>query len=54
MHDIDVEKTMFRTYQGLYEFLVMPFSLTNASATFQALMNDTLQPFLRWFMLIFL
>jgi hypothetical protein len=53
MHDADMEKTAFRTHQGLFEFLVMPFSLTNASATFQALMNDTLWPFLRWFVLIF-
>jgi hypothetical protein len=47
MHDADMEKTTFRTHQGLFEFLVMPFSLTNALATFQALMNDTPWPFLR-------
>jgi hypothetical protein len=31
----------------------MPFGLTNAPATFQALMNDILQGFLRVFVLVF-
>jgi hypothetical protein len=53
MHDADVEKTMFCTHQGFFEFLVMPFGLANAPATFQALMNDTLWSFLRRFVLVF-
>jgi len=39
-------KTAFRTRYGLFESLVMPFELTNAPATFQAYINDPLQPFL--------
>lgn len=42
MHAANVEKTLFHTHQGHYELPVMPFGLTKAPATFQALMNDIL------------
>jgi hypothetical protein len=53
MHPDDVNKTVFHTHKVLFEFLVMPFRLTNMLVTLQALMNELLQPFLRWFILVF-
>jgi hypothetical protein len=42
----DIPKTGFRTRFGHYEFLVLPFGLTNAPATFQQMMNDIFRPYL--------
>jgi hypothetical protein len=35
----DIHKTAFRCHYGHYEFLFMPFELTNVPATFQSCMN---------------
>ena len=50
----DQYKTAFHTHHGHYEYLVMPYGLTGAPATFQSIMNHVLAPLLRKCVVVFI
>ena len=50
----DEYKTAFRTRYGHFEYLIMPFDLCNAPATFQSYINDVLHEFLDEFCVAYL
>lgn len=50
----DIQKMYFRTHYRQYEFVVLPFGLTNAPATFMCLVNNVLRQYLDHFVLVFI
>ena len=52
--DEDIFKTAFRTRYSHYEFVIMPFGLTNSPVVFMCLMNNVMHKYLDKFVVVFI
>jgi hypothetical protein len=50
----DIPKTSFKTIFRHYEFIVLPFGLTNAPGVFMSLMNGVFHEYLEKFFQVFI
>lgn len=50
----DISKTAFRTHFDHYEFMVVPFGLSNAPGVFMSMMNGVFRKYLDKFLQVFL
>jgi hypothetical protein len=50
----DVWNTTFKYKEGLFEWSVMPFGLNDAPLTLMKMMDDIFQPFIKYFLVVYL
>ena len=54
VREADIPKTEFKMRYGYFEFIVIPFGLTNAPGAFMDLIHRVFQPYLDQFVMVFM